>query len=448
MPRAIPAATTAREAWDWVRRRLPAARIETVAAAASAGRACAEAVFSPVDLPRYRRAMMDGFALRAADLTGLPGAGGDVVPLTTAASGKTLAVVGRSRPTQPYIGPVGAGQAVAIATGAPVPDDCDAVLPIEFCDSSGGEGVVRCLASVGAGKHVGRLAEDVARDEQLFAAGRRLRPQDVALLSALGVGAVQAFAPPRVRIVVAGDEIVPAGSRPSGFHVADANGPLLAALVARDGGRPQPTGVLPDDPVRLRAALEPQSAPARSAGRGDDFDDAPVSFPPCDVILSAGGSSAGSEDFLPQLLAERGELAIRGVAIRPGGPASVGRIGETLVFLLPGQPTACLAAYDLLVGPAIRTLSGLPVGWPYRAVSVPLAAAVSSSRGRMDYVRVRLSEGLAHPLGGGASRMSSTTQADGFLLVPEDRDGLPAGETATIHLYDSASDPATAWPSE
>jgi molybdopterin molybdotransferase len=243
-----------------------------------------------------------------------------------------------------------------------------------------------------------------------------VRPQDLGLLASLGVAAVPVVRRPRISILITGDELLPAGSRPEGYRIVDSNSVMLAALAVRDGGEPSGQPLIPDRREAVREAILAADA---------------------DVLLVSGGSSVGQEDHAPTVLAELGELVVHGVALRPASPAGVGFLGGRPVFLIPGNPVSCLCAYDLFAGRAIRKLGGRSPELPYRRAQVPLAAKVSSAVGRVDYVRVRLREGQAEPLAvSGASLLSTTTAADGFLLVPRDSEGHPAGEVVTVYLYD------------
>jgi molybdopterin molybdotransferase len=196
------------------------------------------------------------------------------------------------------------------------------------------------------------------------------------------------------------------------------NSPMLAALVARDGGLPVIAGPLADRRETLRDAL---AAAASSS----------------DAVLISGGSSTGPEDHAPGLVAELGELAVHGVAVRPASPSGFGFLGGVPVALLPGNPVSCLCAYDLFAARALRRLGGRPPDWPYRAVERTLARKLVSAIGRVDYARVRLVDDRAEPLSvGGASVLSSATRADGFVLVPADLEGYPEGAVVTVWLYD------------
>jgi molybdopterin molybdotransferase len=156
-----------------------------------------------------------------------------------------------------------------------------------------------------------------------------------------------------------------------------------------------------------------------------------------DIVLVSGGSSVGAEDHAPRLLAELGELALHGIAMRPSSPAGMGRIGETLVFLLPGNPVSCLCAYDFFAGRAIRRIGGRPTDWPYPQARAIVARKIVSQVGRVDYVRVKLGQAGVEPLAlSGASMLSSTTRADGFVVAPAESEGFGPGTEVTVHLYE------------
>jgi len=214
---------------------------------------------------------------------------------------------------------------------------------------------------------------------------------------------------------VTGNELLPAGTRPDGFHIADANGPMLSALVERDGGVVKFPGLVRDDHQAILDALHADA----------------------DVVIVSGGSSVGIEDLAPTLVAEHGELAVHGIAMRPSSPTGLGRIGSRLVFLLPGNPVSSLCAYDFFAGRAIRRLGGRDAAWPYRSVRATLRRKISSPVGRLDYARVKLVDGLVDPLAvGGASVLSSTTRADGFVVVDDDSEGFADGTEVDVWLYD------------
>lgn len=373
--------------------------MERVPLAHAAGRVLAEAIVSTVNVPGFARAAMDGFAVRAADASSLP----------------TLRIIGQSLPGRPFAGVVRAGEAVSIATGAPLPTGADAVVMVEKTTVRGEE--VTILETVATGRNVGRAGEDVTAGREVLPAGRVLRPQDVGLLAAISCGTVGVVRRPRVVLLATGDELLPPGSTPDGCRIVDSNSPMLAALTARDGSTALEVRYVPDQFEAVRESLANAAANA-------------------DVVLVSGGTSVGPEDHAPRALAEIGELAVHGVALRPARPVGIGFL-PCPVFLLPGNPVSCLCAYDLFASRVIRKLGGRPWELPYRRVSLPLSAAVTSMPGRMDYLRVKLKSDSVEPLGvGGASNLSSAVNADGFVLVPPERDSLATGEMVDVWLYD------------
>ena len=155
-----------------------------------------------------------------------------------------------------------------------------------------------------------------------------------------------------------------------------------------------------------------------------------------DVVLVSGGSSVGTEDHAPNIIREAGELPIHGVAMRPSSPAGIGRIGSTLIFLVPGNPVSCLCAYDFFAGRAIRRLAGLNPDWPHRSSIGTLRSKIVSQVGRVDYCRIRITDGQIEPVAlSGASILSSTTRANGFVIVPSALEGYAAGTEVEVLLY-------------
>ncbi len=394
--------TPVAEVVQWLRGNLQTLGSEAIPAVEAAGRVLVSPVASEVHVPGFARAMMDGFALRAADTSGAS----TYNPLT-------LKVVGESLPGAPSSASVAPGLAIRIMTGAPIPAGADAVLPVERVRIEAEQ--IHALDETSPGKHVAEVGEDIAQGEVVLSPGRRLRPQDIGLLASIGVAQVTIVRRVRVRIIVTGNELLPPGSRPEGTSIVDSNSPMLAALIQRDGGIALNPGIVPDDPEQIRAAL------------GDDVD----------VILVSGGSSVGKEDHAPRLLAEEGELAIHGIAMRPSSPTGIGRLGNRWVFLLPGNPVSCLCAYDFFAGPAIRVLGGYDWQWPYRKFEGKLRRKLASMIGRVDYARVRLIDDQVQPLAvSGASMLSSATRADGFVIIPQDSEGYAEGADVTGFLYD------------
>ncbi len=391
-----------------------ARRVETVPLTNAYQRVLATDLVSPLEVPGFDRSAMDGYALSAESTIGAS----DYSPCT-------FQVVGESLPGRPASVTVGPGEAVRIMTGAPLPGGADAIVPVEMTrpaasTQSGQQVCIEVTAAIAGGKNIGRKGEDVTREQTVLKQGRRLRPQDLGVAASLGFAKLEVVRKPRVRLIVTGDELVPPGEPLGPFQIHEANSYMLQGLVARDGGDWLDQLNVKDDRVALKVHLIASAADA-------------------DVLLVSGGSSVGAEDHAPSLIAELGELAHHGIAMRPSSPAGVGCIAETLVFLLPGNPVSCLCAYDFFAGLAIRRLGGGNGACPYRMVQLPVSKKIVSAVGRVDYCRVRVDDAGVSPIAlTGASILTSTTKADGFVVIPAESEGYGPGSFVSVYMYDEA----------
>ena len=402
--RGFSARTSVADAVALIRNRVTALAAEAISIEEASGRVLALPVIASVAVPHFDRAAFDGYAVRADE--------------TTEATGErplSLRIAGEAMPGRPFDLDLQSGEAVRIMTGSPLPVKADAVLPVEFAREA--NDVLSVFEPIAAGKNVSRIGEDVPAGRTVLDAGRVLRPQDLGLLSSIGVGRVEVIRRPRVAILVTGEEILPPGSKPEGYRIVDSNSVVLRALVQRDGGDALPRRHRPDRPELIRQVMLESN---------------------WDVLLVSGGTSVGREDFAPKLVAELGELPVHGVAMRPASPTGIGFVGGRAVFLLPGNPAACVCGYDMFAGRAIRLLGGRSDALPYPPVVRPVARRIPSVAGRVEFVRVIDGPTGIEPVpASGASNLSSTVTADGFVLVPPERDAYEPGEQALLHLYDA-----------
>lgn len=397
---------TVDEAWAWLDRVVTLCEAESIPLDQATGRVLAEPLVASLNVPAFERSAMDGFAVRADETIGAS----DYSPAL-------FRVIGASLPARPSGVVVTPGTCVRIMTGAPLPEGADAVVPVEVTRNV--QTGIEVTEPLPIGKHVGRIGEDISIGQTVLSTGRRLRPQDVAVAASLGGPTLAVVRSPRVRILLTGNELVAPGQERGPWQIFDANSFMLRGLVTRDGGVLESVRHLPDEASAIRTAL---------------------AEPGADIILVSGGSSVGDEDHAPRCVAELGELAIHGIAMRPSSPAGLGRVGATLVALLPGNPVSCLCAYDFFAGRALRAMGGRPTDWPYRSSSERLARKLVSAIGRVDYCRVRrTSEGIEPLALSGASVLSSTTRADGFVVVSEMSEGAGPGSEVIVWWYDSES---------
>ncbi|MCC6421401.1 MAG: molybdopterin molybdotransferase MoeA [Gemmataceae bacterium] len=295
---------------------------ETLLTPAALGLVLAEDVASDVDMPPFDKAMMDGYAVRAADL----------------APGAALAVIEEITAGQTPERTIGPGQAARIMTGAPIPGGADTVVQREWATPLA-ELRVRIDRPTQAGQNVMLRGREMRCGETVLGTGSVLRPQELGTLATVGRTRVMAHPAPRVAVLSTGDEIVEAHERPGPGQIRNGNGPTLLAQVQRAGGAPHYLGIARDNVASLR----------RLIGEGLQ----------AHVLVLSGGVSAGKLDLVPGVFAELGVQAhFHKVAMKPGKPVFFGTRGSTLVFGLPGNPVSALVCLELFVRPAIRRLRG------------------------------------------------------------------------------------------
>lgn len=393
------------------RRRLDAAvqpvdRIERVELAHAAGRVVAADIASTIDVPPFARSAMDGYAVVASDTAG-----------ASPATPVRLALVDRIYTGQPSRAKVTRGTCSEIATGAPVPDGADAVVMVEDTARSGeGDDIDDIFISAAArpGQHIGRQAADIASGATVVRAGDILTPARVGALAAIGRVDVGVYARPRVAILSTGNEVVEPGRPLAPGQIYDVNRFTLAAIVSAHGGEGDLHHAAQDTIDDLTVAL-------------DRLADA-------DIIVFSGGSSVGERDLIVDAIAVRGEIIFHGIAVRPGKPTVFARVGRAAFFGMPGNPTSCLTnAYVLLV-PFLRATARLPPHTP-RTVQAPLARAIASTAGRHQFYTVRLQDGQAHPAFKGSGDITSLSEADGFIEIPADRNGVEAESIVEVKLF-------------
>ena len=371
---------------------VPITDTETVAVRAAGGRVLACAAVARRSNPPAPNAAVDGYALAHAALAG---PGPHTLPL----------VAGRAAAGQPFAGAVPRGAALRILTGAILPEGADTVVLDEDCATDGAR--VAFDGPVKPGANTRKAGEDVAAGAVALEQGRRLRPPDLALLTALGVAEVAVVRPLRVAVLSTGDELLDAPAAPAATHqILDANRPMLLELLRRWGCAPVDLGCAPDDPEAIAARL------ADGAARAD-------------VILTSGGASAGDEDHVSRLLSARARMTSWRIALKPGRPLALalwpGPGGARVpVFGLPGNPVAALVCTLIFARPALSLMAG--AGWAAPlAVPVPAAFSKRKKPGRREYLRARLNDaGAAEVFASeGSGRISGLSWADGLVELPD-----------------------------
>ncbi|MHB2209072.1 molybdopterin molybdotransferase MoeA [Methylobacterium sp. CM6257] len=393
------------EAVALIAERMPIlADVETVPLDRADGRICAHDVLAKNDLPLFANSAVDGYAVRHADLAR---DGGTTLPL-----GGRLAAGAEP-------GPEEIAGAVRIFTGAPMPKGADTVFMQEDVRADGGR--VYLPPNLRLGANMRPAGEDLPRGGLAIPAGRRLRPQDLALAAATGHAAIAVRRRLRVALFSTGDELAEPGAALRPGQVYDSNRALLAALLKRLGVEVDDLGILRDDPVALKARLD-----AASGGH--------------DLILTSGGVSTGEEDHVKGAVEALGRLVVWRLAIKPGRPIAIGLIGDKLFVGLPGNPVAAYVTLLFVLRPLLARLGGgsteAPVSWPVRA-----AFDYRKKPGRREYVRVCLARGIdgvpearKFPREG-AGVLTSLTESDGLVELPDDATTVAAGDMLAYYPH-------------
>jgi len=386
---------------------------EIVPLGAARGRVVAKPLTSNEALPPFSRSTMDGYAVRAADTFGCSES---ETALLTVIGEIAMGASGQAFSLRP-------GQAVRIWTGGELPLKADAVVMVEYTQPFD-EQTVAVFRPVAPGENIIRAGEDYAPGSIVLEPGSRLRPQDLGVLSGLGITSVPVYRQPRVAILSTGDELVPAEQTPPPGKIRDINSTSLAALVEEAGGRPLLHGICSDDFDRMLAVCTEALAEA-------------------DVLLLSGGSSVGQRDFTKRVFAAMpgSELLVHGVSVRPGKPTILARQGNKALFGLPGHVASALVIFTCFVRPLLRQYSGLGATLGLRTIRAITAEQIPSTIGREDYVRVRLTareEGqspLATPVYGKSGLLSPLVRADGLLPIGRDVEGLDRGVECPVLLF-------------
>lgn len=360
------------------------------------GRVLAEAVLSERNVPHYRRAAMDGYAVRVSDTMGASPSNPVMLQLSDR---------------------VEEGTSTWVHTGAAVPEGADAVVMVEDTITAGN--LVEIRAQVYPGRNVGQIGEDIKKGDMVFEEGHLLRPCDVAVLASLGLDRVKVFNKPVVAVIPTGDELISRQEKrdvPPPGMVLETNGLMSSLYVQKWGGVPRYLDIVPDNPDSIKRVIEA------------NLD--------ADMIILSGGTSVGKRDHASEVVAALGELLVHGIGVIPGKPSALGIINNIPVVCLPGYPVAGLVSLYFFVRPGIRKLATIPE-IPEPIFKKRLAAKISSKIGYVSFVRVVFEGDKVRPLTGNGDRvLTSVAKADGYVLVPENVEGYEEGEEVDVFLIE------------
>lgn len=399
------------EALDIILARISPAGIERVMLSHACGRVIAEDVVSGVTIPPLDNSAMDGYAVRASDLTAVP---------------VRLRVIGDLPAGSRWSGALGPGEALRIMTGAPVPDGSDTVVRQEVTRRDGDHVEILEREDIA---HIRRAGEDIRAGDRVITAGTRLRPAHLGVLASITCAVVSVYQQPRVAILSTGDELVDIDGHPGDGCIVNSNSYTLAALVRESGGIPLMLGIARDTPADLRAFFEQ----ARHA----------------DIIISSGGVSVGDYDFVKDVLRDIGaEMSFWKVAMRPGRPLAFGMIEGRPAFGLPGNPVSAMISFEQFVRPAMRKMSGLQNLFR-RTLTAVADEPVATRPGLTYFLRCRVrreSDVYRARVTGeqGSGILMSMAEANALMVVAADAGRVQAGDPVNVQILDPEFDMSAA----
>ncbi len=387
-----------------LKEQFPAVGTERIDVGDSCSRVLAADLIAKRDMPGFRRATMDGYAVHAASTYG-----------ASESSPAWLELVGTISMGQVPDFSLEPGQAAHISTGGMLPKGADSVVMVEHTEAVD-EGSVEIYKSVAPLQHVIDASEDFARDQTVLAPGTFIRPQEAGLAAGLGFSELNVYQVPRVGIISTGDEIIPITREPAPGQIRDINSYTLAGFMEEAHAFPISYGIVKDDPKALKKACE-------------------KALEECDMVLISGGSSVGTRDYTVDVLSSLSDtrILVHGMSVSPGKPTILANSANKPVWGLPGQVVSAMVVVKIIVIPFLHRLQGYRESVRQIRVPAKLTRNVSSAQGRRDFVRVILENGqsgkeqcrmLARPVLGKSGLIRTMIHADGLLEIGENVEGL------------------------
>ncbi len=384
----------------------PLMPVEEVRLSEVLSRVLASDIHADIDIPGFNRSSVDGFAVLASDTTG----SGEAVPAMLTFVGSIGMGMGDPLELHP-------GECAYVPTGGRVPDGADSVAMIEYCERAGD--IILIKRAVAPGENLVRRDEDFARSEVVLHQGRRLSPQDMGVLAAVGCDSVPVRKRPRIGIISTGNELISIHERPLPGEVRDVNTYLCKGFVQIYGCQASCYGIIPDDKVSLLHAL------TRATGESD-------------AVIISGGSSKDERDITASVIGELGEVVVHGVAISPGKPTIIGHAGKIPVIGLPGHPASAYIVLFVIVHHLLTTMCGESHRQRPARTAI-LSQNIPSARGREEYVRVRIFNGMADPLYGKSGLLNTLVRSDGVVSIPAGCEGYEKGDTVEVLLWENGT---------
>jgi len=365
-------------------------------------RILARDVRADVDIPGFTRSVVDGYAVRATDTMG----SSDAIPSILPLRGRVAMGISAGNSLRP-------AECIYVPTGGILPDGADAVVMIEHAEQISGEVLIK--KPVAHGENVLFFNEDFSKGEPVVKRGKKLSAQDIGVLAAAGCRDVPVVRMPKIGILSTGNELVPVSVRPQAGQVRDVNSYVIAATIRDWGCSPLFYGIIRDEQEALSTVICKATAE-------------------CDAVLISGGSSKDDRDMVAAIIAEHGTVLVHGIAIAPGKPTIIGQCNGKPVIGLPGHPASAFIVLIAIVCHLITAMTG-ETGSSMRTLQATLGQNVSSSKGREEYVRVAVKDGIATPLFGKSGLLNTLVRSTGVVRVPAESEGLETGTHVEVIVW-------------
>ena len=385
----------------------PLSATERLHIRAALGRVLAQDILSTMNVPLNDNSAMDGYAVRFADLQ--------------SDAEVTLTVVGASFAGKPFSGVAAPGHAVRIMTGGVLPAGCDTVVMQERVTVSGDR--VTIPGGQQKAQNVRYAGDDIKQDAVVFERGQILRPAELGMIASLGIGEISVYRKLRVAFFSTGDELAAIGQTLSTGQLYDSNRYTIHGMLTRLGVEPMDMGAIRDDPAAIEAAFIEASRAA-------------------DVVITSGGVSVGEADFVKQILQRLGEVLFWKIAMKPGRPLAYGKIGGAHFFGLPGNPVSAMVTFYQFVREALLILAGVPDPRPLPMLKAVCTTPIKKAPGRTEFQRGILAQErdgqwTVRVTGNqGSAILSSMSQANCFIVLPDAQGNTPAGATVDVELLE------------
>lgn len=360
-------------------------------------------IIANTDLPRTDRSAVDGYAVKAAETIGASQSKPKIFKLNE----------------RDAIGP---NQAKQIWTGNTIPENADAVVMLENTKTVGK--ILEVWSPTTRWENVSRKGEDIKKGEIAVKTGTRLKPHHLGIIAAFGMSEVEVFQKPKVAVLATGNEIIRVGDKIRENKVFDSNRVVLTALCNELGAEVIDLGIARDDMEEISQKLNNGLRRA-------------------DAVMTSGGTSVGGPDLVPEVAARIGKpgILVHGVAMRPGMPTGLAVVGKKPIILLPGNPVAVMLSFEVFGRPLISRMLGLQATESRPVLMARTKRKISTTLGRKNLVRVHVSrekgEFIADPISArGSSLFSTMTRSNGYVIVPENQEGLAEGEMVAVNMFE------------